>query len=461
MLGGVYLTNESEYLLNMSRKDKNSQETMLFDRYLGMVKQKPILAQTSVQRIYNMIISHNVEVNEDGQRIYPFFNRSIFGAEQQIEDIMTYLEAASLGLDIKKRVCLLLGPPGGGKSAILSLIKKGLAEYTRTSDGAVYGIKQCPINENPLHLITDQNERDILWERFKIKIEGKLCPHCQFEYKTNWINNVGNTEIQRVYISEENRIGVGTFAPSEKNDMSELYGSADLSNIDFFGTEGDPRAYTFNGELHVANRGLMEFIEVLKASPTFLHVLLTLAEEQQFKVPRFPLQYVDELLIAHTNEGEFQRFINVKENEAVVDRLYIVRMPYNMKAEHEELIYFNALKTKLVVKGKRIHPGALRLASEFVIETRKHEDPLREGMSGISPRFILNTLGIALVRFPVSEVSPKQMFQLLLDQISSYPVLTLETRQKYNQILGTIGNKLQTYDRVRHEDIKIPHYRNK
>lgn len=443
----------NDFLFQQGRKQKSKPWKGNFNEYFEMVLKTPEITQLAIQRLYNMILSHGVSEREDGSLKYHFFDGKLFGSEKQIEDIMMYLKAASMGLDIKKRVLLLLGPPGGGKSMILSLLKKGYNEYSRTKKGAIYGIEDCPIHEDPMHLIPE-SEREHLWKKYKIKIEGKLCPVCQFRFENDWNRNLNNVPVEQIFISEENRIGIGTFAPAEKNNMEELYGSEDLSKVDYYGNSGDVRAYAFNGELHTANRGIMEFIEVLKAKNEFLHVLLTLAEEQQFKTPRFPLQYVDEALIAHTNEGEFLRFISIKENEAVVDRLYIVRMPYNMDYHFEELIYHYALKTKLVVEGVSVHPGAIRLASIFAIKTREHKDKLRTGMSGISPRFILNTLAIAMVRINGNEVTPKDMLRVLADQVYNYPVLTLEKRKEYLGFLEELKGQLPEFETLTKEDIK-------
>jgi serine protein kinase len=442
----------NDFLYASGRNEKEAIWEGNFQKYFEMAIKNPEITGLATQRIYNMIMSYGVETDASGSITYNFFRNKIFGAEKQIEDIMFYLKAASMGLDIKKRVLLLLGPPGGGKSQILSLLKKGLAKYSRMEKGAIYAIKGCPLNEEPMHLIPE-SEREDLWKRYNIKIEGKLCPLCQFKLTKEWHRNLNNVEVVRIYIDEENRVGVGTFAPSEKNNMEELYGSVDLSKVDFFGDAGDSRAYSFNGELHIANRGIMEFIEVLKAKTEVLHVLLTLAEEQMFKTPRFPLQYVDETLIAHTNEGEFLRFISSKENEAIVDRLYIVKMPYNMEVENEEKIYHSALKTKLVVKGKDVHPGAIRIASLFAIKTRGHNEELRVGMSGISPRFILNTMAIALVKTNESLVSPRHMLAVLRQQIYHYPVLSDEIRTLYLGYLTTLEDEIDDYKNIKKPDL--------
>ena len=183
-----------------------------------------------------------------------------------------YLKAASMGLDIKKRVLLLLGLPGG-KSQILGMMKKGLAAYSKTAKGAVYGIKSCPLNEEPLHLIPEHRRKEIK-EKYGIHIEGKFAPACQFMFENDWNRNINHVPVTRVYISEDNRVGIGTFAPAEKNDMSELYGSADLSKVDYFGNEGDARAYAFNGELHTGNRGYDGVYRGIKSKTRFFACLI-------------------------------------------------------------------------------------------------------------------------------------------------------------------------------------------
>lgn len=447
--------NYESYLMALGKKEEAKPWEGTFEDYFQFAIKKPKITQTSVQRIYDMILSHGVTKKEDGTLEYAFFKGRMFGASKQIQDIMMYFKAASQGLDIKKRVLLLLGPPGGGKSMLLSMLKKGLADYTRTDEGALFAIKDCPINEDPLHLIQNPQDRASILDKHGIRIEGKLCPVCHFRFVHEWNKNIAHVPVTRVYLSEETRTGVGTFAPSEQNDMSELYGAPNTKQTEYYGDESDPRAFDFNGELHQANRGIMEFIEVLKAQPAFLHVLLTLAEEQLFKTPRFPLQFVDECLIAHTNEGEFYRFISEKENEAVIDRLYIVNMPYNTRVEHEEQIYFSALKTKLNVRNVSVHPGAVRLASLLAIKTRQHSDPLRLGMHGLSPRFILNTLALSLVGVSGHSVSPADMFRQLKDQIYHYPVLSHDKREEYLQYLLELFDSLPELEALKPEDVKL------
>lgn len=446
------------YLQSIGKKGKvMAKEEITFDTYFSRVIDNPKLSRNAVQRVYDMIMSYGTFEDEKGNIHYNFFRGRMFGAEKQISQIMDYYKAASMGLDIKKRILFFLGPPGGGKSMFLSFLKKGLADYSRTEKGAMYKIKECPINEDPLHLIEDEAARDEIWRSYGIKIEGKLCPYCKHKLDHDWKHNISHVPVERFYIEEESRNGIGTFAPAEENDMTELWGAPNSRRVEEIGNEADPRAYDFNGELHKGNRGIMEFIEVLKADAAFLHILLTLAEEQTFKSPRFPLQYVDECLIAHTNEGEFYRFISVKENEAIVDRLFIVQMPYNMSYKNEEMIYHSALKTKLVVKGVTVHPGAIRLASVFAISTRysPDNDKLRNGMQGISPRFILNTLAISMVKTSSNVVSPLDMYYSLYEQIRNYPVLDSSTRSAYLRTLDELKEKIEDFNQVSESDIKL------
>lgn len=450
--------SHENYLQSIGLKGKtNNIEEISFEQYFTKAIDNPKITRNAVQRVYDMILSYGTTTDDKGNLRYNFFSGRMFGADKQILQIMEYYRAASMGLDIKKRILFFLGPPGGGKSMFLSFLKKGLSDYSKSDKGAMFKIQGCPINEDPLHLIEDESSRKEIWERYGLKIEGKLCPYCKHKLDHDWKHNISHVKVERFYVDEESRNGIGTFAPAEQNDMSELWGAPNKRRVDEIGNEADPRAYDFNGELHKGNRGIMEFIEVLKADSAFLHILLTLAEEQQFKTPRFPLQYVDESLIAHTNEGEFYRFIDVKENEAIIDRLYIVQMPYNMSYKDEEMIYHSALKNKLIVKGVTIHPGAIRLASIFAISTRysPDNDKLRDGMQGISPRFILNALALSMVRTTDTTVSPLDMYSTLYNQIRDYPVLDQATRSNYLKILDELKERIEQFNQVSNSDVKF------
>lgn len=457
------------FINNIVRSGRTSvPETIKFGEYFNRCIQDANLTRNSSQRIYDMILSHGTSHDPDtGRTYYNFFRNKIFGSDEPVERIMEYFKAASLGLDIKKRVLLLLGPPGGGKSLFLQTLKDGLRDYTRTEKGALYRVKGCPLNEDPLNLIEDQSARDDIYKKYGIKITGRPCPSCKHLLESDWHKNLSvSVEVERFFIDEDQRLGIGTFAPSEKNDMSELYGDINLRTVQEIGDEADPRSFSFTGELHKANRGIMEFIEVLKADSKFLHVLLSLAEEEEFKTPRFPLISVDETLIAHTNEGEFLKFINVRENEAIIDRLFIVNMPYNLEPNNEELIYHSAIKKNLAVDGMFVHPGAIRFASEYVITTRifgegsaHNEDEiknLRNGMFGLSPRFVLNAIALSLTRdLPNNTVTPEILYLTMRDMLINYPVFSENERRIYVKTMDEMFNLgSRRYNSLTIQDVK-------
>ena len=236
-----------------------------FSQYFEIVTQRPSVAELSHERIYNMIVSAGTETNRLGEPRYTFFNDEIFGIEKSLQQIVEYFHSAAQRLEVRKRILLLMGPVGGGKSTIVSLLKRGLETYTRSEAGAVYAIRDCPMHEDPLHLIPPELRADVEKE-YGIYIEGELCPKCRWMVEHEFRGEIEKIPVRRIAFSEKDRMAIGTFAPSDpkSQDISELVGGIDLSTIGEVGTESDPRAYRFDGELNVANRGMMEFIEMLK-----------------------------------------------------------------------------------------------------------------------------------------------------------------------------------------------------
>jgi len=279
--------------------------------YIEMVQHNPKLAQLSHARVLDMIESAGIEFDKnDTAKIdprYKFFNQDLFGVHEPIRKIVKYLKAAASGSQVGRRILLLYGPTSSGKSQLASLLKNGIEAYSRTEDGSLYAVADCPIHENPLNIVPIALRKKFQKD-YGIKIDplARPCPVCQFnlgdKYKDNWLN----VPVKRIFLSEMNRIGIGTFLPgdSKSQSITELVGSVDFSKLGEFGVESDPRAYKFDGELNVANRGIMEMIEMLKVDPKFLYVLLTLAQEKTIKTERFPLIYADEFIIAHSVVGD-------------------------------------------------------------------------------------------------------------------------------------------------------------
>src|SRR5690625_60530 len=276
-----------------------------------------------------------------------------------------------------------MGPVSGGKSTIVTMLKRGLEQYSRTDEGAVYAIKGCPMHEDPLHLIPNHLREDF-FEEYGIRIEGSLSPLNAFRLKHEYNNRIEDVPVERILFSEDNRVGIGTFTPSDpkSQDIADLTGSIDFSTIAHYGSESDPRAYRFDGELNIANRGMMEFQEMLKCDEKFLWHLLSLTQEGNFKAGRFALISADELIIAHTNEAEFRSFIANKKNEALHSRIIVMPIPYNLKVSDEEKIY-NKMIRQSDMKDIHIAPHALKVAAIFSVLTRLKK-PRKQGIDLIT-----------------------------------------------------------------------------
>ena len=351
-----------------------------FAQYFEIATRQPAVAQLSHERIYNMITAAGVETNRLGEPRYTFFSTDIFGIEKPLQQIVEYFHSSAQRLEVRKRILLLMGPVGGGKSTIVALLKRGLEDYSRGEGGAAYAIKECPMHEEPLHLIPNEL-RDDVQKEFGLYIEGELCPQCRWLLENKYGGKIEDVPVRRMVFSEKHRSGIGTFTPSDpkSQDIAELVGGIDLSTIGEVGVESDPRAYRFDGELNIANRGVMEFVEMLKTDEKFLYVLLTLSQEQNIKTGRFSMIYADEVVVSHTNEHEYQSFVGNKKSEALQDRIILVKVPYNLRVSDEVRIY-EKLLAQSALKNVHIAPHTLRIASMFAILSRL-EPSKKAGMS--------------------------------------------------------------------------------
>jgi len=425
-----------------------------------------------------------VETTRTGEPRYNFFSQEIFGIEKPLQQIVDYFHSAAQRLEVRKRVLLLMGPVGGGKSTIVYLLKRGLEAYSRTPAGAIYAIKNCPMHEEPLHLIPNELRPDVEKE-FGLYIEGDLCPHCRYMVDTQHRDRIEEVPIKRITFSEKYRLGIGTFTPSDpkSQDISELVGGIDLSTIGEIGVESDPRAYRFDGELNIANRGIMEFVEMLKTDEKFLYVLLTLSQEQNIKTGRFSMIYADEVVVSHTNEHEYQSFVGNKKSEALQDRIILAKVPYNLRVSDEVKIYEKLLKQS-ALKNVHIAPNTLRIASIFAVLTRLEpskkagmslmkklklydgedmedfkqkdlrelqEEAVREGMDGISPRYVINRLSNALVKPNVTCINPIDALRALRDGLDQHTSITREERERY---LNFVSEARKEYDEMAKKEVQ-------
>ncbi|WP_182200911.1 PrkA family serine protein kinase [Paraliobacillus salinarum] len=455
-----------------------------FAEYLELLKQRPHLAQSAHARIYQMIEQSGIN-DVNGRKVYRFFENELFGIEETIERIIDeFLHPAAKRLDVKKRILLLVGPVSGGKSTIVTLLKKGLESYTYTDDGAVYAIKGCPMHEDPLHLIPEEL-RATFESSFGIRIEGQLSPLNKMRLEKEYNGQIENVQVERIFFSENNRMGIGTFAPSDpkSQDIADLTGSIDFSTIATFGSESDPRAYRFDGELNIANRGLLEFQEILKSDEKFLWHLLSLTQEGNFKAGRFALISADELIIAHTNEAEYRSFVSNKKNEALHSRMIVIPVPYNLKLRAEERIYQKMIETS-DMKDVHITPHTLYTAAMFTILTRLKESKkstitlvnkmylydgkvvdgfneadlsllkkefLNEGMDGIDPRFVFNRISSIMIKKEIKTVNALDVLRCLKEGIETHLSLTKKQKEFY---LECISMARKEYDKIAKREVQ-------
>lgn len=455
-----------------------------FKEYVELLKSDVSPAMTAHSRIYEMIESHGVEV-ENGVKKYNFFQQEIFGLDRAIEKLVEeYFHSAARRLDVRKRILLLMGPVSGGKSTLVTMLKRGLEGFSRTNKGAVYAIEGCPMHEEPLHLIPNELRQEVE-ASLGIRIEGNLCPSCQMRLREQYNGKIEDVRVERVFVSEDNRIGIGTFSPSDpkSQDIADLTGSIDFSTITEYGSESDPRAYRFDGELNKANRGIMEFQEMLKCDEKFLWNLLSLTQEGNFKAGRFALISADEMIIAHTNETEYKAFISNKKNEALQSRMIVMPIPYNLNVTEEEKIY-SKLIAQSDMKHVHIAPHALRSAAIFSILTRLKEtkkqgmdlvkkmrmydgqevegfkdadlkemqnEYVEEGMSGIDPRYVINRISSALIKGDMECINALDVLRALKDGLDQHPSITKEERERY---LNFISVARKEYDTLAKKEVQ-------
>jgi serine protein kinase len=480
---GKYKFNISERLEDLRREREALHWEGSFRDYFELVSQNPRLAQLSHGRVNDMIHAAGIEKLNEGTRDevarYKFFAEELYGIEEPLARIVEYFKSAAQRLEVRKRILLLMGPVGGGKSTIVTMLKRGLEDYTRTDAGALYAIKDCPMHEEPLHLIPHELRAEIE-KHYGIYIEGDLCPQCRYALEHTYGGRHEDVRVERVLFSEKERVGIGTFSPSDpkSQDITELTGSIDLSTIGEVGVESDPRAYRFDGELNIANRGVMEFIEMLKCDEKFLYSLLTLSQEQNIKTGRFAMIYADEVILSHSNENEYVSFAGNRKSEALQDRIILVRVPYNLRVSQEERIYGKLLNQSEVLRSVHIAPNTLRVAAMFAVMTRLEdpkragvdvvkkmklydgedvegykskdvrelkEETVREGMDGISPRYIINRLSGALVRDGVTCINPIDALRAIKDGFEQHTGINSEQRERY---LNLISASRKEYDEL-------------
>jgi serine protein kinase len=483
-----------------------------FDEYLDIVRQNPKVTRTAYQRLYDMVLTYGtypVEGSKEDLLRYRFFddpdhdgNDAIFGLTKALMQLVNVFKSAALKYGSERRVLLLHGPVGSSKSTIARLLKRGLERYGRTEDGAMYSfgwkredgsVLWCPMHEDPLHLIPHQvrpelcnflNEGSREDDPYSVEITGELCPLCRFLFREaldttdgNWAKVMQNITVRRVLLSEQDRIGIGTFQPKdEKNqDSTELTGDINYRKIAEYGSESDPRAFNFDGEFNVANRGMIEFIEVLKLEVAFLYDLLGASQEHKIKPKKFAQTDIDTVIIGHTNEPEYRKLQSNEFMEALRDRTVKIDVPYVTKLSEEHKIYQKDYNAKRV-RGKHIAPHTLETAAMWAVLTRLEEpknagltllqklklyngktlpgftsdnvaqlrkEARREGMLGISPRYVQDKISNALVvNSNSTSLNPFMVLNELETGLKHHSLIpNEELREHYRELISVVKDE--------------------
>ncbi len=484
-----------------------------FEEYLKLVRENPDVCRNAFQRCYDMIMSWGVEEYErHKQRLlhYTFFDDpigdghdAVFGVDRPLMRFVNLLKAGAHGYGPERRVILLHGPVGSAKSTVARLLKKGLELYSRTDEGALYTFgwwdektqtyEDCPMHEEPILLIPEEVRGRIIAElvgdsevSWPIALESQLCPACRMNFQEalnetdgDWSKVIERIRVRRLVLSEKDRVGIGTFQPKdEKNqDSTELTGDINYRKIAEYGTDSDPRAFNFDGEFNIANRGIIEFIEILKLDVAFLYDLLGATQEHKIKPKKFAQTDIDELILGHTNEPEYRKLQSNELMEAFRDRTVKIDMPYNTRLEDEIRIYKKDFNTERV-RGKHLAPHTVEISAMWAVLTRLEEpkkanltlmqklklyngktlpgytednikelreEAEREGMEGISPRFIQDKISNSLVRDDVGNcVNPFVVLNELEEGLHHHSLITNDDERKmYKERLAMVKEEYE------------------
>src|SRR4051794_35094841 len=491
-----------------------------FEDYLAVVRKTPGITRSAFQRVYDMILSYGQEEYIDNKKRlirYNFFKDeqhggrdAIYGLDIPLMRMVSVFKSAAERYGTERRVILLHGPVGSSKSTIARLLKRGMEEYSRTPEGALYtfewtlppGLEQvaggsstfkCPMHEEPLRIIPPEWRKKALVElglntpeHEKVHIEGDLDPACRLIFRElmahhggNWAKVAGCVKVRRLILSEQDRVGIGTFQPKdEKNqDSTELTGDINYRKIAEFGSDSDPRAFNFDGEFNIANRGIIEFIEVLKLDVAFLYDLLGASQEHKIKPKKFAQTDIDEEILGHTNEAEYKKLLNNEFMEALRDRTIKIDIPYVTRLRDEVKIYEKDYNLHRV-RGKHIAPHTLEVAAMWAVLTRledpkKHnlsilqkmklydgkvlpgytqdtvkelrKESKREGMEGISPRYVQDKISNALVN-DVGEgtINPFMVMNELEKGLRHHSLITNDDQKKrFAEVIGIVKREYE------------------
>ena len=455
-----------------SQYAKTQETEMSLEDYLNLAKRDPMAYSSSAERMLAAIGEPEIVDTRNDPRLsrlfsnrvikrYPAF-KEFFGMEDVIAQIVAFFKHAAQGLEERKQILYLLGPVGGGKSSIAERLKVLMEAYP------VYALKGSPVNESPLGLFHPDRFGDLLENEYGISrryLTGIMSPWAVKRLR-EFDGDISRFRVVRLNPSVLQQIAIAKTEPGDENnqDISSLVGKVDIHKLDRY-SQDDPDAYSYSGGLCLANQGLLEFVEMFKAPIKMLHPLLTATQEGNFKgTEGFSAIPFNGTILAHSNESEWQTFRNNKHNEAFLDRIYIVKVPYCLQVSEEVHIYDKLLQNSSL-SAAPCAPGTLEMMAQFSVLTRLKEpenssiyskirvydgeslkdvDPKAkalqeykdyagtdEGMNGVSTRFAYKILS-AVFNYDQTEVAanPVHLMYVLEQKIGreDYPE---ETRRKY------------------------------
>ena len=455
------MARKNEFL-NLIKKQRDSKKVERFEgtfiEYLDLIKDKPESVKLAHKRLYETIKNQGIETldvdsenyrdifNGDKIRTYSYFEKEFFGMESVINKLMRFLKSAAFKGEESRQVLLLMGPVGAGKSALVDSVKRALEDAEE-----YYYLDGCPIREEPLHLLP-RSLRGDFEDILGVHIEGDLCPVCRHRLINEFDGKYENFPVKQTGFSQRGRRGIAVVPPMDANsqDVSVLIGTEDISKLDLY-PEDDPRVLSLNGAFNVGNRGIVEFVEVFKNEIEFLHTIITATQEKAVPSPGSnAMIYFDGVILSHCNEAEWNRFKSEHTNEAILDRIVKIEVPYSLEVNEEIKIYQKMIGMS-DFRGIHIAPHTLKVAGMFAVMSRMNESQKcdlltkmkiyngeeviergrvkkidvkdlkeefeREGMTGISTRFIMKSIDAALSDSENETITPISMMKALVSQV--------------------------------------------
>ncbi|MCO7225416.1 PrkA family serine protein kinase [Pleionea sp. CnH1-48] len=441
------------------RYEKRQEEEITLQEYLDLCKKDPLVYATAAERMLAAIGEPELVDTSQEPRLSRLFSNKViarypafsefFGMEDSIEQIVSYFKHAAQGLEEKKQILYLLGPVGGGKSSLAEKLKKLMEKYP------IYAIKDSPVFESPLGLFDPGEDGEILEKEYGIPRRhlNKIMSPWAVKRLHEYGGDISQFKVVKLQASILDQVAVAKTEPGDENnqDISSLVGKVDIRMLEKY-SQNDADAYSYSGALCRANQGLMEFVEMFKAPIKVLHPLLTATQEGNYNgtegLSALPFEGT---ILAHSNESEWQTFRNNKNNEAFLDRVYIVKVPYCLRLSEEVKIYQKLLANSSLSDAP-CAPSTLKMLAQLSVlsrlkapenssiyskmkvydgESLKDTDPkaksyqeyrdyagVDEGMDGLSTRFSFKILS-RVFNFDQAEVAanPVHLLYVLEQQI--------------------------------------------